>query len=77
MRHSSRVIGLVVLGLVSASVFGGCVVRARPGVYVAPRPVYVAPRPVVVAQPQTVYVAQPQPQTVYVQQPQPTTVYVR
>lgn len=49
--------------LVAASL-GGCLVRARPGVYyqptyVAPRPVYVAPRPVVV-QTQPVYVA-PQP----------------
>jgi uncharacterized protein YfaQ (DUF2300 family) len=53
----------------------GCVVRARPGVYVQPQPVVVRTQPVYV-QPQPVVV---QTQPVYVQ-PQPVvqgTVYVR
>ena len=48
---------IVVVGLTLA--LGGCVVRSRAPVYVAPRPaVYVAPRPVYV-QPQPVYVQPP------------------
>ena len=60
-----QLVALVVVSGLSA-LLGGCLVRSRPGVYVAPRPVYLQPQPVYV-QPQTVYV---RPQPVYVQ-PQP------